>query len=375
MDIMLSHFTALEAIRRQETRWILEKDRPARIRIMGNVPADAPTDSEVSALLARSSLLAGLSQPLETLVPRGAGRRRSRLVKTHVCAQPIPASSFLELAPGVLCVSPEHLAVQLAPLLSELELIVLLSELLGAYAIVPGVEDGMFQRRRPVTTRELIANHLDALGSFAGVAKVRRALRLACVGSGSPRETKLSLRLGLNPARGGYGLDVLSMNEPLEVHRIHNMMKKGVRKPDILLRAPAGATRNGRALLGAAVEYDGKDHATEEAHQRDAARHNELTAIGVVEYLVTKAQYRDLAYMDGLVAQIRRDLGTPAKRRTRAKARQLRELRQKLYVELELIDGVNWNGLERARRRAEKDEEAPNNEDWEVVPTEAYGLD
>ena len=134
MDIMLSHFTALEAIRRQETRWILEKDRPARPRIMGNVPADAPSDGEVTALLARSPLLAGLSQPLETLVPHGAGRRRSRLVKTHVCAQPIPASSFLELAPGVRCVSPEHLAVQLAPLLSELELIVLLSELLGIYA-------------------------------------------------------------------------------------------------------------------------------------------------------------------------------------------------------------------------------------------------
>lgn len=375
MDIMLSHFTALEAIRRQETRWILEKDRPARTHIMGNVPAEAPTDGEVAALLARSPLLAGLSRPLETLIPRGAGRRRSRLVKTHVCAQLIPEGSFLELAPGVRCVSPEHLVVQLAPLLSELELIVLLSELLGIYAVMPNVDGGMFQRRRPVTTRELIANHLDALGSFPGVAKVRRAMRHACVGSGSPRETKLSLRLGLNPARGGYGLDVLSMNAPLEVRRIHNMMKKGIRKPDILLRAPSGATRNGRALLGAAVEYDGKDHATEEAHQRDAARHNELTAIGVVEYLVTKAQYRDLAYMDGLVAQIRRDLGTPAKRKTRARARRHRELRQELYAELELIDGLNWNGLERARQRAENNDEAPGNDGWETVPVEAYGLD
>ena len=196
------------------------------------------------------------------------------------------------------------------------------------------------------------------------------ALRHACVGSGSPRETKLSLRLGLKPARGGYGMDVLSMNEPLEVRRIHNRMRAGVRKPDILLRAPAQATRNGRPLLGAAVEYDGKDHASEEAHARDAERHNELTAIGLVEYIVTKRQYRDLSYMDGLVDLIRRDLGIPAKRRTRAEAARLRRLRQRLYEELERIDGVHWDGRE--RRRAGQD--GSRHDGWDVVPVEAYGL-
>lgn len=367
MDIMLSHFTALEAIRRQETHWTLEHGQ----RCNAHVPEDAPTDDEVAALCASATILARLSQPLEVLVTRGARRRRSRLVQTHVSPGQLPADSSFAIAPGVRCVSPEHLVVQLAPRLTELELIMLLSELMGVYAIAPNLEDGMYQRRRPIATRESITAHLDALGSFAGVAKVRRALRRACVGSGSPRETKLSLRLGLNPARGGYGLDVLSMNEPLEVARIQDLMKKGVRKPDILLRAPADATRNGRPLLGAAVEYDGKDHASEEAHARDATRHNEVTAIGLVEYLVTKEQYRDLEYMDGLVKLIRRDLGIPEKRRTRAEAERLKRLRKRLYDELERIDGVNWSCL----GRAQDDEDIESDESWDVVPVEAYGLD
>ena len=366
MDILISHNSALELIRTQKMRLILEDPQ----RCDAYVPSLAPNEDELAALLDSIEPLAQLTRPIEVLVSDRGARRRSKLVKTRLTAGPLPSHSAILVAPNVFCVAPEHLAVQLAPQLTELELIVLLSELLGTYAIAPGLEEGMYQRSRPATTRESIVAHLEALGSRPGTAGVRNALRHACAGSGSPRETKLSLRLGLKPARGGYGLDVLSMNEPLEVRRIHNRMRAGVRKPDILLRAPAQATRNGQPLLGAAVEYDGKDHASEEAHARDAERHNELTAIGLVEYIVTKRQYRDLSYMDGLVDLIRRDLGIPAKRRTRAEAARLRRLRQRLYEELERIDGVHWDGRE--RRRAGQD--GSRHDGWDVVPVEAYGL-
>lgn len=368
MDILISHFSALEVVRLQTLRRALEE----RHRCDALVPGRGPRDDELARLIAAAPSLSTLTTPVEVLVAGEAGRRRSRLVRTHVAPRLLPAGSAFLVAPGVCCVSPEHLVVQLAPRLTELELIMLLSELMGAYSVAPELEDGMYQRRAAVTTRELIEAHLDGLGTFAGVTRVRRALRRACVGSGSPRETKLALRLGLNPARGGYGLDVLSMNDPLEVVRIRDRMRTGVRRPDILLRAPAGAMRNGRPLLGAAVEYDGKDHASEEAHARDAERHNELTAIGVVEYLVTKAQYRDLAYMDGLVDLIRRDLGTPAKRRTHAEAARLRRLRLRLYQELERIDGVRWDGIRRRREQAQAQGEDAG---WDAVPVDAYGLD
>lgn len=362
MRLLVSHNSALELIRRREVRSSVER----RQRCDAPIPEQGPSDAEIADLIARTPPLARIARPIEVLIAGEEGRRRSKLVKTHTAPRELPPGSVALIAPDIYCVSPEHLAVQMAPQLTELELIVLLSELMGVYAIAPELEGGMFQRRTAPTTREAILAHLDALGSFAGASKVRRALRYACVNSGSPRETKLSLRLGLNPARGGYGLDVLSMNAPLEVKRIHDRMRAGVRKPDVLLRAPAGAMRGGRPLLGVAVEYDGKDHASEGAHARDAERHNELTAIGVVEYIVTKWQYRDLDYMDGLADLIRDELGTPAKRRTRTEARRLRMLRWRLYLELDRIDGIHWNGRSRERERAEG---------GEVVPAEAYGLD
>ncbi|MDM8271589.1 hypothetical protein [Thermophilibacter provencensis] len=371
--MLLSHTTALAVIRAQETRRTLEGQR----RCDACVPGAAPSASDLEALLASAPFLSRLDAPIEVLVAATKGRSRIPGIASHVMSHPLLHNAAFEVAPGIRSVGPELLAVLMAPKLTELELIVLLSELLGTYAIAPQLEDGMITRRSPITTPERIAEFLDALGTYRGVAQVRRALGKACVRSASPRETKLSLRLGLKPQQGGQNFDVLSMNEPLEVVRIGNKMRKGVRKPDILLRAPGGATRGRRPLLGAAVEYDGRDHGTEEGHARDVGRHNEVTAIGLVEYVVTKKQYGDLEYMDGLADLIRRDLGLPRQRLTRAEAARRKRLRQELYEELEHIDGEHWDGLERQRARlaGEKNEGPGFNDDWDVVPVEAYGLD
>lgn len=373
MDILLSHSTALAVIRAAETRRTLEGQR----RCDARVPENAPSPSDLEVLLASVPCVARLEEPIEVLVASKRGRSRKPGIASHVMSQPLPHEAAFEVMPGVRCVGPELLAVLMAPKLTELKLVVLLSELLGTYAIAPHLEDGMIQRRAPITTPEKLEGFLAALGTYRGVAQVRRALEKACVRSGSPRETKLSLRLGLKPQYGGHNFDVLSMNEPLEVVRIGNKLRKGIRKPDILLRAPAGAMRNGQPLLGAAVEYDGKDHASEEAHARDAARHNEVTAIGLVEYIVTKQQYDDFEYMEGLAELIRRDLGLPQHRLTRAEAERRKLLRRELYEELEHIDGVHWDGLERARAKAagEDEKDAECDDGWDVVPVEAYGLD
>ena len=74
----------------------------------------------------------------------------------------------------------------MAPRLTELELIFLLSELLGTYAIDLARQKGMWQRREPLTTPGRIRALLDALGTVRGVGMVRHALQRACVGSASP---------------------------------------------------------------------------------------------------------------------------------------------------------------------------------------------
>lgn len=362
MDILLTHTTALEVLRSTRLRWRLER----RERCDACVPNCVPSSEELRALIAQTPELAHTALPLEVLVTRDAPRSRSKLVRTHPSPAELPAGSAFEVAPGVRCVSPEHLPVVMTPLLTDLELAFLLSELLGLYAIAPGLEKGMFQRWEPLTTPELILAHLDALDSERGTDRVRRALSSACVRSGSPQETRLSMRLGLARMRGGYGFDVLAMNDPVAVQRVRDAMRPGVRKPDILLRAPG---TDGR---GVAVEYDGGDHNSAEAHARDAERHTELIALGIDEHIVTAVQYHDLDYMDGLAEIIRRTLGIPKPHLTRAQQARNRRLRQQLYEELELIDGVHWNGRERERTRGRA---VPVVDDrWDVVPVDAYGL-
>lgn len=370
MSILLSHTTALEALRRWELRGRLARGE----RCAAQPPPAPPSSSELDALARRVPLLAVLPRPLEVLVYEGRSGVRGD-VRASLQRTPLPAGSSFDLGHGVLCASPEQLAVEMASRLTELELVLLLSELMGLYAVAPSTEDGMYQREAPLTTPEQTRAYLAALGPRPGVARVRRALGRACVRSGSPRETKLSLRLALKPALGGYHLNALSMNDPVTVRRIHDRMEEGVRKPDILLGSPDGE----RVV---AVEYHGRRHEGALRVAQDAARTNELKARGIGEFVVRKEQYDDIDYLDGLVAAIRRELGLPRIGMTSAQAALRRERRQALYEELEHIDGVTWGGrareAERERRRLAADPEAEGLAEYEsaraVVPVEAYGL-
>lgn len=370
MSILLSHTTALEVLRRWELRGRLAKGE----RCAAPPPATPPTAEEVEELARCVPLVTACARPLEVLVSEGRPGVRGE-VRAHLQRAPLPAGSAIEVAPGVACASPEQLAVQMAPRLTDLELEVLLSELMGTYAIFPDGEEGMFRREELLTTPERMRAHLARLGARSGTARVRRALGAACVRSASPRETKLSPRLGLRPGLGGYHLNVLSMNEPLEVRRIHDRMRRGVRVPDILVSNPATGQVS-------AVEYHGRHHDGPLRAAQDAARSNELKALGMSESIVRREQYADLAYLDGLVETIRRELGLPRIGLGAAERARRRELRQRLYEELELIDGVSWQGLEREARRAERaaaagreGEELAAYESARVdVPVEAYGL-
>lgn len=365
MDILLSHISALEALR----IWDIPRSSDEAER---EIPALVPTARELRPIIERNPSLGRLSMPLHLLATGGRGRRRTNLVHAHMQGEPLPRGSILRLEPGVLCVSPELVCVQMAPSLTQLELVVLLSELMGLYAIVPGEKDGMIQRTKPLMSPEGLLRTLDGLGTRRGVRQVRRALAMACVRSGSPRETKLFLRLSLRRELGGAGLNVLSMNDSIEVRRVHDRMRVGIRKPDILI---AGPSVSGQPRKIVAVEYYGKRHDEPARLAQDAARSNELQAIDVVEFIVRREQYGDLDYMDGLVDVIREKLGVPRPGLTQEQSRDYRQRRAALHSELERIDGVHWTGLERAREREVADAMEADQDCWEVVPVDAYGLD
>ena len=365
MDFFLSHTTALAALRSWKLRRILERGERADVL----VPETLPTVDEVAELRRKLPSIVG-EEELELAVRSGRpGARRRTGVRAHLESEPLPEGAAVCVADGVVCASPELVVVQMAPRLTDLELTVLLCELLGLYAVNPDAEDGMIHRDVPATTPERLRAFLDALGPRRGVRRVRKALTMAFTGSGSPRETKLCLRFTLRPGLGGWHLRLLSMNEPVEVQRIHNAMKRGVRKPDILLCSESEHEQQ----KVVAVEYSGRVHDLPAQVTIDAARTNELTALGIGEYVVRREQYADLDYMDGLVERIRSDLALPRTGMTAEEAGRRRTLRQQLFEELELIDGIHWNGRGRARRRATASSEEPPS--WDVVPVEAYGID
>lgn len=365
MDILLSHTSALEALR----IWGIPRSSDEAEQ---EVPSLVPVARELRPIIEGSPVLSRLSMPLHLLATGGRGRRRTKLVHAHMQDEPLPGGSILRLGPGVLCASPELVCVQMAPSLTQLELVILLSELMGLYAIAPGEKDGMVQRAKPLMSPEGLLRTLDELGTRRGVRQVRRALAMACVCSGSPRETKLFLRLSLRRELGGAGLNVLSMNDSIEVRRIHDRMRVGIRKPDILIAAPSVSCRPRKVV---AVEYYGRRHDEPVRLAQDVARSNELRAIDVVEFIVRREQYGDLDYMDGLVDVIREKLGVPRLRLTQEQSRDYRQRRVALYRELERIDGIHWTGLERAREREAADAMEAEQGCWEEVPVDAYGLD
>lgn len=333
-------------------RWDMQGRFIGRAPIEVGIPESPPPPDELSELISRSPVLSACTPPINVLVSDNRRNGRSGPVSAHLLRTELPPDALVPISSDVTCSSPEFLAVQMASSLTDLELVILLSELLGTYAICPKAGTGMFVRKDPLLTPDQLVAFLDALEGATGTAKVRRALSVACVNSASPMETKLSLRLGLKPARGGYGLEVLSMNEPLEVERVQSLLGKGVRRPDILLRKPVRA--GGSGYSGVAVEYNGGVHENDQQVFRDIRRSNELKAIGLKEYEVSSLEYKDLEYMDWLATKIRSDLGMPKQQLSRREATRRRELREGLCKELTHIDSVTWDGKKRVKEREER---------------------
>lgn len=358
MDIVITHMGALELLRLPS----LADTLVSACSLPLIVPDRAPSTEELAEKARELSVLGYEAHPLELLISDLTARMRTAAVLTHIQQGPLPSSSFLRIARGIWVTSPEHLCVQLANRLTRLELLVLMGEFLGTYALPMA---GMFTRPRPCMTKESLARHLAALGEFRGAQMVREALALAPENSASPMETKLFLRVSLPARLGGYALPVKAMNETLEVGRIGKAGATGERRPDITF-LPKDGVSGGCAFV--ALEYDGEGHLTRSQQAADQRRSNEILAFGGREYRVNKELYDDFEYMDALMGMVAVDLGRAPRRVTRAVRDKRLRKRRELKRELDLIDGTTWEGKARAKAAAGAAELGPG----EQVPLEAY---
>ncbi len=326
MDILFSHTTALELLRLPGMRGALT----AGYRDLRPVPECAPSKSDLEDARQRFPELMELHDPMHLLVDRPGARTGNSFCACHVWSGPHPFGSVVKLAPGLYCASPEQLVVQLAPKLSDLKLVVLMSELCSYYALNDRYSQ-LIQRRAPITDPDRISEHLRLIGSAYGSARVRKMAKFVPAGSGSPQETRIALMLSLPPRLGGHGLVLESMNQPLVVNSIGQGSPYSLRKPDIML-----ASRDGHAHV--AIEYDGAAHLTAERQAIDAERTNELTAAGIPEYRVNKVLSADFWYMEDLAKKIARDLGEKPRHINADERREMCRARERLHGELLAID-------------------------------------
>ena len=340
MSILLSHISALEALRSP----LLSKTSLTTVENTLAAPDSKPAAYELEQAAAILETTGNRPQDkIEVLVSDRAARMRTHEVSAHIHSGILPPRSVIRLTQDVYCAGPALIAAQLAAEFEDLETIMLLCELLGTYGICKSAPAGMTQRFEPPETKASLSEKLLWLRGMRGVERARTLLRHACSGAASPQEAKTSLRFGLRPGLGGYGIVPTSMNESLITSDFGEVFPNHVRKPDILFLA-----RDGDATMipfrGVALEYKGRDyHSTPEQMAEDARRRNELLAIGIKDYEIDKLCYDNSIYMDNLAEQIRRDLGRPGQRLCYDESARRRKLRRSLKAKLDAIDGVHWS--------------------------------
>lgn len=341
MDIVISHTTALVAMRRPYFPRHLAQAAGCPTRL----PCRMPSPAELAAARDSCPLLADMEGPLDVLVDRSCIRHRSSAARVHTRTNPLPSGSLVPLAPGVRCVAPLMAAVQVAPLLTRLELVLLLAELFGTYVPQADPSRAAAARRQPLATPAQMEALLASLGSTEGVRPVRTALAAAPVAAASIMEAKLHVRAAEHFSKGGWRLGELVLNDALELRRIaYEVPSFRVRKPDLTILSPHGNASE-RPFRGVALDYKGAWHGDPSQIRRDDERQNELLSHGIKGYVIWKEQYDDLDHMDGLMRTIRSDVGLPERLVSRERRERERRARRQLWAELERIDGVRWAGL------------------------------
>jgi len=334
MDIVISHMAALQVIRQPYfTRRLASAELCPT-----DIPDRLPSASELSEARATFGQLDGIEGELGLLVSDKRGAHACDGVRPHVLSSRLPAGSLVQVAPGVRCASPLLLPLLMAPKLSEEEMLMLLSELMGLFSVANGARKSLVQRDRPMASPEAILYLLDAMGRPMWSAKLGRLVGMAPARAASPPEAQLYLRASGKFARGGYGISSASLNDPVELAELGgDAPATRIRKPDLLVSATGKGAAAG--VRGACLDYMGAEwHSSALAIKNDALRRNELLAAGYVPFEIFSEQFDSIDYMDDLMASVRDVAGLPRRRMTRARAASERAAREEFWARLRTVD-------------------------------------
>lgn len=283
MAFLLARGTAAEWLRKNRNTTVF--DQRYRLRYTS-------LEASRTRLERHTKILSPLAKPLQLAVWSRSDRRSSAHVQSHTFVTQSGWYPCVRIVPGVYCLAPEYVFLQMARMLDEERLLFLGMELCGRYGIV---EDKVFLRDPTCCARML----LDVAQAERGVHGRARALTVAprvMDGAASPMEIALALILSSECEVGGFGLPQPELNHALPVVGAARALWDGdTITPDLLWES-----------IKLAIEYDSALHHTGASRvARDARRRDVLEELGYRVVTVTTEQinnYLELERIASIVA-------------------------------------------------------------------------
>ena len=244
---------------------------------------------------ARATIGLACGESLCILTPSVKERRKRLGCRSASWQPPQGACSFCCIGDREYVSSPQATFLQLASVVSMVELIEVGYELCASFFI----RNGEIVERTPVTNVERMREYIGKCTGVRGCAKASEALRYVANGAASPMEVKVSMLLTLPHKWGGYGLPIPVLNRPVHIpEELRDAAEKSYYLVDMFWP---------QALLG--VEYDSdSNHSGADSLNADSKKRSYLDVLGVRVLSLTNSQVVDLDCMDHFVSAIERNL-------------------------------------------------------------------
>lgn len=316
MSLVLSHSTAMMVHRASMGPCGPTSMLPREPRSLKPGPVDMGKVAWARRLLIARGVPKSETESIDVLVLRDCDRRFGNGVVAHVWSHPIPPGSLIEIDKGIYVVSPLLCLQQMAAKLNEVELIELLLEACGRYALLPGSFDMV--KRDPLVSVAELRKYCSEIKGQRGSHKLQRALGSVRDGARSPMETAFFMILMLPRRLGGEGLTDLEMAYRIDVRGSARLLtRRSYFECDAFL--PRTKTD---------FEYNGIVHEEEAQFVTDAERINALEAMGYNVITITRRSFFDKGAFGRLMRAIELRLGRRSSRTTADFAQRQEELRR-----------------------------------------------
>lgn len=315
MTLVLGYISAL-AYWRSEAVLTASASHRLRLRTLPDRVSDTDRDS-----IPKTLELIGTEAPLHVLTSQPIAPSDTKEIHAHTWSAPMPPGALVEceaLSIGnIFASSPEFTFLQLAQVLSIVQLIEIGYELCGAYSLTNAVPEG-FVSRKPLTTVRKLRAFLEKASGFRGIKHAKRALDNVLPGSESPRETAQCMLLCLPHLLGGYKLGRPVLNRTIQLgKRAQEMTGLSSRRCDLYWPDKK-----------LAVEYDSDAHHTGSTRiARDSKRRNELSYLDITVVTITRKQLNNMRELHEIAVILSKHLGKRLRPRTEDFVQKQLELR------------------------------------------------